>query len=162
MARGAGAGPSVAARPLHGFAMPQKTMRHYPDCAAPLHACLCTDAHSLPAPPLLLLQERSAALKAFKEGDVRCLICTDVAARGIDISGLPYVINMTLPDKSEDYIHRVRASGTHAACMRQGGAKGADAHLCQGHSAASTACMHGMHAQGSTCTRLAGPCFLLP
>jgi ATP-dependent RNA helicase DDX1 len=45
-------------------------------------------------------------LQAFKEGDVRFLICTDVAARGIDISGLPYVINMTLPDKSEDYIHR--------------------------------------------------------
>jgi len=37
---------------------------------------------------------------------VRFLICTDVGARGIDISGLPYVINMTLPDKSEDYIHR--------------------------------------------------------
>lgn len=50
------------------------------------------------------------AVQAFKDGDVRFLICTDVAARGIDISGLPYVINMTLPDKSEDYIHRcVRA-----------------------------------------------------
>lgn len=34
------------------------------------------------------------------------MICTDVGARGIDISGLPYVINMTLPDKPEDYIHR--------------------------------------------------------
>jgi ATP-dependent RNA helicase DDX1 len=45
-------------------------------------------------------------LQAFKDGDVRFLICTDVAARGIDISGLPYVINMALPDKSEDYIHR--------------------------------------------------------
>jgi ATP-dependent RNA helicase DDX1 len=45
-------------------------------------------------------------MQAFKDGDVRFLICTDVAARGIDISGLPYVINMTLPDKSEDYIHR--------------------------------------------------------
>lgn len=45
-------------------------------------------------------------VQAFKDGDVRFLICTDVAARGIDISGLPYVINMTLPDKSEDYIHR--------------------------------------------------------
>lgn len=40
---------------------------------------------------------------------MRFLICTDVAARGIDISGLPYVINMTLPDKSEDYIHRYDA-----------------------------------------------------
>jgi hypothetical protein len=51
----------------------------------------------------------SLSLQAFKEGDVRFLICTDVAARGIDISGLPYVINMTLPDKSEDYIHRSAA-----------------------------------------------------
>lgn len=34
------------------------------------------------------------------------MICTDVGARGIDISGLPYVINVTLPDRSEDYIHR--------------------------------------------------------
>ena len=48
---------------------------------------------------------------AFKEGGVRILICTDVAARGIDISGLPYVVNMTLPDNEEDYIHRVGRVG---------------------------------------------------
>jgi Helicase conserved C-terminal domain len=40
-----------------------------------------------------------ACLQAFKDGDVRFLICTDVAARGIDIQGLPYVVNMTLPDR---------------------------------------------------------------
>ncbi|KAI7842747.1 hypothetical protein COHA_003675 [Chlorella ohadii] len=57
------------------------------------------------------MDERRAALEAFKEGDVRFLICTDVAARGIDIQGLPYVINMTLPDRSEDYIHRVGRVG---------------------------------------------------
>ena len=57
------------------------------------------------------LDERRAALKAFKEGEVRFLIATDVAARGIDIQGLPFVINMTLPDKSEDYIHRVGRVG---------------------------------------------------
>ena len=50
-------------------------------------------------------------LQAFKDGDIRFLICTDVAARGIDISGLPYLINMTLPDRSEDYIHRVGRVG---------------------------------------------------
>lgn len=50
-------------------------------------------------------------LQAFKDGDIRFLICTDVAARGIDIAGLPYVINMTLPDRSEDYIHRVGRVG---------------------------------------------------
>ena len=42
-------------------------------------------------------QERRDNLLSFKEGDVRFLICTDVAARGIDIKGLPYVINLTLP-----------------------------------------------------------------
>ena len=52
------------------------------------------------------MDERRAALDSFKEGHVRFLIATDVAARGIDISGLPYVINMTLPDKREDYVHR--------------------------------------------------------
>eukprot|EP01026_Neomeris_dumetosa_P024663 TRINITY_DN2045_c0_g1_i7.p1 TRINITY_DN2045_c0_g1~~TRINITY_DN2045_c0_g1_i7.p1 ORF type:complete len:708 (-),score=131.19 TRINITY_DN2045_c0_g1_i7:97-2220(-) len=57
------------------------------------------------------MEERRAALKAFKEGDVRFLICTDVAARGIDIKELPYVINVTLPDKSEDYIHRIGRVG---------------------------------------------------
>lgn len=50
-------------------------------------------------------------MKAFKDGDVRFLICTDVAARGIDIAGLPFLINMTLPDRSEDYIHRVGRVG---------------------------------------------------
>ena len=54
-------------------------------------------------------------LQAFKDGDIRFLICTDVAARGIDISGLPYLINMTLPDRSEDYIHRVGRVGEHSS-----------------------------------------------
>ncbi|CAG9464204.1 unnamed protein product [Pedinophyceae sp. YPF-701] len=57
------------------------------------------------------MEERRRNLEAFKDGDVRFLICTDVAARGIDISGLPYVINMTLPDRSEDYIHRIGRVG---------------------------------------------------
>ena len=42
---------------------------------------------------------------------MRILICTDVAARGIDINGLPCVVNMTLPDNEEDYIHRVGRVG---------------------------------------------------
>lgn len=50
-------------------------------------------------------------LQAFKQGEVRFLICTDVAARGLDISGLPYVINLTLPNRAEDYIHRVGRVG---------------------------------------------------
>ena len=39
-----------------------------------------------------------------------------MAARGIDVSGLPFVINMTLPDKSEDYVHRIGRVG-RAGCM---------------------------------------------
>jgi len=55
--------------------------------------------------------ERNRNLESFREGDVRFLICTDVAAKGIDIRELPYVINMTLPDKPEYYIHRVGRVG---------------------------------------------------
>lgn len=56
-------------------------------------------------------QERNEALAAFKAGEVRFLICTDVAARGIDVVSLPYLINVTLPDKAENYIHRVGRVG---------------------------------------------------
>ena len=62
------------------------------------------------------MQERRQNLQAFKDGDVRFLICTDVAARGIDIQGLPYVINLTLPDVVENYIHRVGRVG-RADCV---------------------------------------------
>lgn len=55
--------------------------------------------------------ERKSALEAFRNCEVRFLICTDVAARGIDITGLPYLVNVTLPDKSENYIHRVGRVG---------------------------------------------------
>lgn len=49
------------------------------------------------------MDERRKNLQDFKDGEVRCLICTDVAARGIDIQQLPFVINCTLPDKPEIY-----------------------------------------------------------
>lgn len=55
--------------------------------------------------------ERRANLEAFKEGDVRFLVCTDVAARGLDVAGLPYVIQTTLPDDTENYIHRIGRCG---------------------------------------------------
>ncbi|KAM9960427.1 hypothetical protein ACTFIW_009567 [Dictyostelium discoideum] len=54
---------------------------------------------------------RKDNLEKFRNGDVRFLICTDVAARGIDIRGLPYMINYTLPESFEDYIHRVGRVG---------------------------------------------------
>ena len=56
-------------------------------------------------------EQRRRNLEAFKTGDVRFLICTDVAARGLDIAGLPYVINVTLPDDIENYVHRVGRVG---------------------------------------------------
>ena len=57
------------------------------------------------------MKERRENLAAFKNGAVRFLICTDVAARGIDIKGLPYIVNMTLPDIVENYIHRIGRVG---------------------------------------------------
>ena len=54
---------------------------------------------------------RIEALKDFKEKNIRVLVATDVAARGIDIINLPYVINFELPLKNEDYIHRIGRTG---------------------------------------------------
>lgn len=42
---------------------------------------------------------------------MRFLICTDVAARGIDISGIPFVVNVTLPDEKQNYVHRIGRVG---------------------------------------------------
>eukprot|EP00929_Paragymnodinium_shiwhaense_P000883 TRINITY_DN101089_c0_g1_i1.p1 TRINITY_DN101089_c0_g1~~TRINITY_DN101089_c0_g1_i1.p1 ORF type:complete len:833 (-),score=257.16 TRINITY_DN101089_c0_g1_i1:120-2618(-) len=58
-----------------------------------------------------LQKERQRNLEAFKDGDVRFMICTDVAARGIDVAGLPFVIQLTLPDDIENYIHRIGRCG---------------------------------------------------
>jgi len=55
--------------------------------------------------------ERTENFQAFKQGDVRFLISTDVGARGLDVKELPFVVNMTLPDKSEMNIHRIGRVG---------------------------------------------------
>ncbi|HEY5764369.1 MAG TPA: DEAD/DEAH box helicase [Rhodocyclaceae bacterium] len=55
--------------------------------------------------------ERMKALDAFKQGSVRVLVGTDVAARGLDIDELPYVINYELPHVPEDYVHRIGRTG---------------------------------------------------
>jgi len=54
---------------------------------------------------------RTKALANFKSGAVRVLVATDIAARGIDIDQLPYVVNFELPNISEDYIHRIGRTG---------------------------------------------------
>jgi ATP-dependent RNA helicase RhlE len=50
---------------------------------------------------------RTRALKDFKSGDVRVLVATDIAARGLDIERLPHVVNYELPHVAEDYVHRI-------------------------------------------------------
>ncbi len=56
-------------------------------------------------------QERMDALAGFKEGKVRVLVATDIAARGLDIEQLPCVINYELPHTPEDYVHRIGRTG---------------------------------------------------
>lgn len=56
-------------------------------------------------------KERTSAMDGFKEGTTRILIATDVSARGIDIPDVNYVINYDLPDKDENYVHRVGRTG---------------------------------------------------
>jgi ATP-dependent RNA helicase RhlE len=55
--------------------------------------------------------ERSLALDEFKTGKVKLLVATDVAARGIDIDQLPFVINYEIPNTPEDYVHRIGRTG---------------------------------------------------
>ncbi len=55
--------------------------------------------------------ERARALADFKAGKIRVLVATDIAARGLDISELPHVINFDLPKVPEDYIHRIGRTG---------------------------------------------------
>jgi len=54
---------------------------------------------------------RTKALKQFKQNSVRALIATDVAARGIDIDRLDYVVNYDMPDNPDDYVHRISRTG---------------------------------------------------
>jgi len=54
---------------------------------------------------------RTQALEGFKTGDLRALVATDIAARGIDIDELPNVVNYEIPNVSEDYVHRIGRTG---------------------------------------------------
>ena len=58
---------------------------------------------------------RTKALADFKRGAVQVLVATDIAARGIDINDLPYVVNFDLPNVSEDYVHRIGRTGRAGA-----------------------------------------------
>ena len=54
---------------------------------------------------------RTQALGGFKSGEIRALVATDIAARGIDIDDLPHVVNYEIPNVSEDYVHRIGRTG---------------------------------------------------
>jgi ATP-dependent RNA helicase RhlE len=54
---------------------------------------------------------RTQALAGFKSGDIRALVATDIAARGIDIEDLPHVVNYEIPNVPEDYVHRIGRTG---------------------------------------------------
>ncbi|XP_050296247.1 ATP-dependent RNA helicase Ddx1 [Anthonomus grandis grandis] len=76
--------------------MKQIDRRHY--------SCVCLHGDRKP-------NERKSNLDTFKRNEVKFLICTDVAARGIDITGLPFMINVTLPDEKSNYVHRIGRVG---------------------------------------------------
>jgi len=59
--------------------------------------------------------ERTRALEGFKNGSIRVLVATDVAARGLDIEDLPHVVNFELPWEPNDYIHRIGRTGRAGA-----------------------------------------------
>ncbi|MEE9315074.1 MAG: DEAD/DEAH box helicase [Rhizobiaceae bacterium] len=84
----------VFARTKHGA---EKLMKHLVACgfaAASIHGNKSQG-------------QRDRALRSFKSGDVRILVATDVAARGIDISGVSHVYNYNLPEVPENYVHRI-------------------------------------------------------
>jgi ATP-dependent RNA helicase RhlE len=58
---------------------------------------------------------RTQALAGFKSGEMRALVATDIAARGIDIDDLPHVVNYDIPNVCEDYVHRIGRTGRAGA-----------------------------------------------
>lgn len=68
------------------------------------YSCTCLHADRKP-------QERTDNLEKFKQKKVKFLICTDVAARGIDVKNIPFVIQVTLPDEKANYLHRIGRVG---------------------------------------------------
>ena len=63
----------------------------------------------------LTQQKRSQVLKQFKNGEIKILVATDVAARGLDVSGVDYVYNFDIPQDSESYVHRIGRTGRAGA-----------------------------------------------
>ncbi|MCH9673433.1 MAG: DEAD/DEAH box helicase [Gammaproteobacteria bacterium] len=88
----------VFTRTKHGAnRLAQKLSRHGIECAA-IHGNKSQAA-------------RTRALTEFKDGRLRVLVATDIAARGLDIESLPHVVNYELPNVPEDYVHRIGRTG---------------------------------------------------
>jgi superfamily II DNA/RNA helicase len=74
-------------------------------------------------------KQRERVLAAFRKGDVRTLVATDIAARGIDVDGVSHVVNFDLPNVPETYVHRIGRTA-------RAGAEGVAISLCDGEEAA--------------------------
>ena len=101
--RAAGAAPAGRARSSARWCSAAPSM-------APTRSCSMLAAAGIPAGAIhgnKSQAQRERALAAFKSGEARVLIATDIAARGIDIPGVSHVINFDLPDVPEQYVHRI-------------------------------------------------------
>ncbi len=92
----------VFARTRHGARKLAKAVRDFGHSAAELHSDRT-------------LEQRRAALNGFKKGTFRVLVATDIAARGIDVKEIGLVVNFDIPEKAEDYIHRIGRTGRAGA-----------------------------------------------
>ncbi len=88
----------VFSRTKHGAKKIAVVVRHMGHPAAEIHSNRS-------------LAQRREALNGFKTGKYRILVATDIAARGIDVTGIELVVNYDLPDNSEDYVHRIGRTG---------------------------------------------------
>ena len=92
----------VFARTRHGARKLARAVRMMGHSAAEIHS-----DRTLP--------QRKAALQGFKTGMYRVLVATDIAARGIDVKDISLVVNFDVPEKAEDYIHRIGRTGRAGA-----------------------------------------------
>jgi ATP-dependent RNA helicase RhlE len=92
----------VFSRTKHGARKIAKTVRDFGENATEIHSDRS-------------LNQRLEALQGFKLGKYRVLIATDIAARGIDVTGIQLVVNYDLPDNAEDYVHRIGRTGRAGA-----------------------------------------------
>jgi len=92
----------VFSRTKHGANRIAKQLEAKGHSAAPIHGNKSQGA-------------RTKALAGFKDGSIKVLVATDIAARGIDIDQLPIVVNFDLPNVPEDYVHRIGRTGRAGA-----------------------------------------------